>query len=140
MTKEELAAKLNGREYGSEITKAEEAEARASGLVVVFGYSDDNAELRGAIYDEIGCYNGGEFRVSKSGVISINEEDAEVLKRFGVYSQVIAKGTLIQAVWHDNGPAAWTYETKMPNASFEIMEEGSIYCHGIVFSIDDLPQ
>ena len=41
MTKEELAATLNGREYNHEITKEEEAEARENGLVVIFGASDD---------------------------------------------------------------------------------------------------
>ena len=37
MTKEELAAKLNGRPYYSEMTDDEVAEANAAGLVVVFG-------------------------------------------------------------------------------------------------------
>lgn len=50
---------LNGREYGDEITREEEAMAKAHGLVVVFGYSDDNMEFCGAITDEVGCYDGG---------------------------------------------------------------------------------
>ena len=56
MTMETLAAILDGREIGSEITKAEADQAKAAGLVVVFGASDDLMEFRGAIYDEIGCY------------------------------------------------------------------------------------
>ena len=52
MTKEELAAKLNGREYLHEMTKEEEREARASGLVVIFGASYDIMELRGAVTDQ----------------------------------------------------------------------------------------
>ena len=51
MTKEELAAMLNGREYGKEITKAEEEKAKANGLVVIYGYSDDNVELRRHLVD-----------------------------------------------------------------------------------------
>lgn len=39
MTPQEFAALLNGREYGEEITREEEALAKAHGLVVVFGYS-----------------------------------------------------------------------------------------------------
>ena len=39
MTKEELAAKLNGREYGQEITDAESTEAGKAGLLVIFGAS-----------------------------------------------------------------------------------------------------
>ena len=41
MTAKELAELLNGREYGNEITSDEEKLAKESGLVVVFGYSDD---------------------------------------------------------------------------------------------------
>lgn len=54
MTLKEFAKMLDGREYGGEITKEEEALAKELGFVVVFGYSDDNAELRGAIDDETG--------------------------------------------------------------------------------------
>ena len=40
MTKEGLAAKLNGNEYGHEISSELEAGARENSLVVVFGTSD----------------------------------------------------------------------------------------------------
>lgn len=43
MIAKELAQLLNGRQYGKEITQLEEAEAKRSKLVVLFGYSDDNA-------------------------------------------------------------------------------------------------
>ena len=49
-----FAEKLGTRQIGKEITKEEEAEAKAAGLVVVFGYSDDGTEFRGAIRDEAG--------------------------------------------------------------------------------------
>lgn len=55
MNAKEFAAMLNGREYRREITKAEEKEAKAAGLIVAFGASDDNLELRGAVDDEIGA-------------------------------------------------------------------------------------
>lgn len=67
MTKEQLAYLLNGREYTNEITKEEEREAKNSGLLVIFGASDDLIELRGAIYDEVGAINGGEVRIGKNG-------------------------------------------------------------------------
>ena len=41
MTIKEFAGMLNGREYGHEITKKEEALAKKLGYVVVFGASDD---------------------------------------------------------------------------------------------------
>ena len=45
MTAKQLAERLDGREYLSEITPEEEREAEANGLVAVYGYSDDNVEL-----------------------------------------------------------------------------------------------
>ncbi len=59
MNKEELAKRLDGRLIGNEISKEEEAKAQEDGLIVIFGASDDLAEIRGAIYDEVGCYDGG---------------------------------------------------------------------------------
>lgn len=69
MTAKEFAAKLTGREMDAEITKAEELEAEQNGLVVVYGFSDDLVEFRGAIDDEVGCYNGGKILLTKTGVL-----------------------------------------------------------------------
>jgi hypothetical protein len=63
-TKEALARRLNGREYGTEITSDEEAAARKCGLVVAFGAPDDLIEFRGAFNDERDCYEGGEFLIA----------------------------------------------------------------------------
>lgn len=46
MNAKELAGLLNGREYGTELSHAEEVLASNDGLVVVYGRSDDNMELR----------------------------------------------------------------------------------------------
>ena len=52
MTMKEFAKMLSGREYGMELIKDEKRQAADAGLVVAYGYSDDNVELRGAI-DEV---------------------------------------------------------------------------------------
>ena len=109
MTIFEFADGLNDREYLNEITPLEEQRAKELGFVVVFGYSDDNAEFRGAIYDEIGCYNGG--RVYEQGSLYID------------------------AVWC-GGDYCWTYNTNIPHAVFDIYEDGEKYCEGIVFQLD----
>lgn len=140
MSKEQLAALLNGREYGNEITDDEAKAAKAAGLAVVFGYSDDNAELRGAINDEIGRYGGNEFVVNRRGVVMMpTEDETEVLERFNVLKQAIGGGEKIKAKWGCEG-YSWTYETAIPHATFDIMEDGEKFCRGIVFSINDLPQ
>lgn len=143
LTKEELAARLNGREYGSEITKAEEVEAKEAGLVVVFGYSDDNVELRGVINDEIGAYEGVTFRVDSKGILQAWEEfkdNAETEAEFQNYFSRKASGSKeIKAVWCPPGTGmSWAYETEIPHATFDVMEDGEVYCRGIVFAISDI--
>ena len=70
MTLDEVYDILNGREYLNELTDAEEDEMKHSGIVAVFGYSDDNVELRGAVDDELYAFNGRTFFMNKSGVVS----------------------------------------------------------------------
>lgn len=112
MTLEEFAKILDGRSYGNEITKEEEALAKELGFVVVFGYSDDNVELRGAIDDEIGCYEGGLFE----------HEDLPS----GIYAD-----------WcPDDIDCSWAYGTEIPHESFHIFDGDDLYCVGIVCDIN----
>lgn len=112
MTLKEFAKTLDGREYGHEITKEEEILAKELGFVVVFGYSDDNAELRGAIYDEIGCYDGG------------------ILKHDDLPDEIYAD-------WcPDDIDCAWAYGTSIPHETFYIYDNGELYCVGIVCDIN----
>lgn len=111
MTLKEFAQMLDGREYGHEITKEEETLAKELGFVVVFGYSDDNAELRGAINDEIGCFDGG----------VLEHEDLP---------------DVIYAKWCDREiDYAWSYKTSIPHETFRIYEDGEYWCIGIVCDI-----
>lgn len=112
MTLKEFASMLDGREYRSEITPEEEKLAKELGFVVVFGYSDDNAELRGAIDDEIGCYDGG----------VLEHEDLPAT---------------IYADWcPEDMDCAWAYGTSIPHEKFNIYEDGELYCVGIVCDIN----
>lgn len=135
MTKETFAELLTCREYGNEIERHEEQTAKENGLVVVFGYSDDYTEFRGAIYDELGS---GKHEFTKAGVFK-HEDDVEVLEK---YDNPVTFNK-IKAVWNpkdDTGKAfaSWAYETDIPHATFDILDEGMLYCRGIVFSINDL--
>ena len=124
MTAKDLAARLNGREYLNEIMPEEEKEAESNGLVAVFGYSDDNVELAGAISDEIGAFDGVVFYVDKDGNYCVWESDAP---------------NRIQAVWcAPESEAAWTFKTDIPHETFNIYEDGELFCIGIVFAMTDL--
>lgn len=130
---EVLAKKLNNRKYREELTAEEEQWAETNGLVVVFGASDDLMEFRGAIDDEVDCFDGGTFAFTKDGF----KTDAN-----GSY----VGNNVIKAIWCENDTEytkchyAWRYETDIPHFCFDIIEDDTTdpYCQGIVFSVDDL--
>lgn len=138
MTKEHLASLLNGRQYMDEIERQEEADAKKHGLVVVFGYSDDNVEFRGVFNDEFGCYGGGTFYLRKTGIVKdpSQGECKHCAERFERECESAAR---LEAVWGGGDDFAWTYKTDIPHATFEIMDDLEKLCLGIVFSINDLP-
>jgi hypothetical protein len=140
MNAKELAALLTGREYRREITREEEAQAKSAGLVVAFGASDDLLELRGAIHDEAGAYDGGKVRVDHAGVIpsfeDIDRDDEEELRR---YFQRENGGVDVEALWNSEPGYSWVIKPGIPHETFEIVEDGEPFCRGIVFTLADLP-
>lgn len=135
MTKEQLAALLNGREYPMVITDAEAKQAKKDGLVVVSGASDDLCELRGALYDEAGCCDGGILILNRKGFVE-NHSDCECMYcGFKEYTNSLAR---IEAIWDRDG-VSWQYETSIPHATFDIMEDGEVYCRGLVLELAALP-
>jgi len=143
MSPAEFAARLSGREYRREISKAEADEAKAAGLVVIFGASDDLVELRGAIYDEIGANDGTTFRVCGDGLLpewpddcdeGWSEDEAEQYFR-----RKAAGFRKVEAIWSPTDPAcSWAYATDIPHATFDVMDDGELYCRGIVFRLADV--
>lgn len=141
MTPQELAARLHGREYGSEITKAECVEAKAAGLVVVYGYSDDNVELEGAINDEIGASEGATLRITPAGLLPEwpDEGFADEAEAEDYFRKKAAGFQSIEAVWCPEGEGkSWVYRTEIPHATFDVLEDGEVFCTGIVFRLADV--
>lgn len=136
LTKEELAARLNGREIGAEATPQDALQAKNAGLVIVYGASDDLMELEGAITDEVDCYEGGAALLHRGGLLDSHEEcDC----KFCGYEKLSKACAEIEAVWNDKDGYAWSYQTTIPHAAFDILEDGEKYCRGIVFNLADLP-
>jgi hypothetical protein len=127
----EFAKMLDGREMGMEIKSTEENRARELGFVVVYGYSDDNAEFAGAISDEVGCFDGGTIYLDKDGIFENCECECKYSKRAKENCKVI------EAKWCQDG-YSWTYQTDIPHATFVIREEDEAYCRGIVFELKSL--
>lgn len=138
MTAKELAAELSGREYGMEIDRSEEQEAKDAGLVVVYGYSDDNVKLRGAIDEEVGAWDGTTIYVAQTGLLE-NPTCGNAEKCTCPYFAAAKKAAKeIEAVWHNFGGPCWTFETDIPHETFTIFEDGEPFCEGIVFSMEDV--
>ena len=135
MTSKELAKKLNGRQYGKEISASEEKQAKASGLVVLFGASDDLAEFRGAINDETGRCDGRDLFITTAGPMDEHEGCDCTYCGFKAAKKTAVK---ISALWCDEGCYSWTYKTTIPHETFEIMDGSEHYCRGIVFLMSDL--
>lgn len=138
MTPKELAARLNGAEYPfSPSYGGLAAEAKAAGLVIVYGASDDLMEFAGAIDEELGAWEGTTAHVDAQGLLpereSINEDD-ELRRYFGREPNA----RTIEALWAAEPGYSWTYKTDIPHATFEITEDGEPYCRGIVFAMSDV--
>lgn len=136
ITVQEVAALLSGRKYREELTAEEAMILKQRGIVVVFGVSDDLMELRGAIDDEISCWNGGTVKLNGDGLIDRPQcDDCDDCK---YYNDATKGAAVIGAVWCAEEDASWTYETEIKHETFDIIEDGEVYCRGIVFYLCDV--
>ena len=134
MTPAEAASRLNNCQYGEEGSKELFAQMEAAGLVAVFGASDDLMEFRGAIYDEVGAYDGTTAYVTRAGLLT-NDCDSDSCPHFAKAQKA---ATPIHALWDDGG-YSWRYETEIPVVRFVVVEDEEEYCEGIVFALADVP-
>lgn len=133
-----FAEMLNGRTYTEETTEEERAEAMALGIVIVHGYSDDNIEFVGALEYEVGCYDGGTIFLNEEGIF----EECECECKYS--DRAKEKCKVIKALWCPDGSefdnASWAFVTDIPHETFDIVEDGDLFCRGIVFDIKSLEQ
>jgi len=134
-TPEEMAATMDGSEYRDFPTREVRQAAHAAGLVIVYGASDDLIEFEGAVSDELGCFEGGSFMFDAEGLLVRDEDDTdEEIARY-VLRFVYARE--IRANWDPGDGYSWTYTTDIPHATFDVMEDGEVYCRGMVFRLSD---
>lgn len=140
VTPASIAAKLHGLEYPLHIPKEVTAEAKAAGIVIVYGASDDLMEFDGAFRDEVGAEDGTTAKVDAKGVLPSWESASEDEDAAADYMQRKPKTRDIQALWSPSEPegASWAYKTDIPHVTFDVMEDGEIYCRGIVFALANI--
>lgn len=130
----ELAAQLNGVEIGEESQRIPK-DAKERGLVVVYGASDDLMAFRGAIYDEVSCYEGGIVYVKGEEVFDEGYFDCGCQWAEKAKANAKANAKTIEAIWADVDEYSWAYRTDIPHVGFDVMEDGEKYCRGIVFDL-----
>jgi hypothetical protein len=137
---EKWAKTLHGREYGAEISRTEVAQAKADGVLIIFGYSDDNIEFRGIVDEEVGAWYHTKIRLDKSGepLPQGFDDDKEVLDKYGLLPAVEARyPNVIDAEWDSHG-YSWWITSSLPQHEFDILEDGEKFCRGIVINREDL--
>ena len=115
MSIKEFAKKINGFEYPARELCKISNEAKEMGFVIIYGMSDDLLEMRGIIDDEIGGCDGIKTKVGTAGV-------------------------KVNAVWcpaHKPG-TSWEILVDCPHEKFNIMEDGDVYCVGVVIHKEHL--
>lgn len=119
---------LDGNQYGDEGSRELFAQMAKAGLVAVFGHSDDLMEFRGAIDDEVSCYDGCTAYITRD--VLLENPCSKAMRAAGV-----------MAIWRpDNDPSlSWGYITDIPCETFLIEEGDQAYCRGIVFALADVP-
>lgn len=109
--------------------------AKDNGLVIVYGYSDDNIEIEGALREEIGAYDGGTVFFYKGEVLL--ECDDPCTHCEDDNKKNVAKR--VEGHWNQDG-YSWVMEAHddIKGYPFDIMEDDEKFCKGLVFDIKDI--
>lgn len=138
VTAQKIADALNGIEYPVHRHVLNELlqQAKAAGLVIIYGASDDLMEFAGAIADEVGAYEGCTVYLNDNGLLQNECEDDDC----PYFKKVRASAATIEAEWapEDEPDLSWRYKTDIPHVTFNVMEDGVVYCRGIVFALADV--
>lgn len=144
INKEQLAEILNGRQYRNEMTKEEEKLAKENGLLVCFGASDDLLEFRGIVYNEVEAYDGGTaLLVRKKGdkIDVIGEDDLKEVEEIMDDKELVFDLPKVEVVaeWRpDDLKCYWRIKSDLPHSTFDIMDDGELYCRGIIIDKSDI--
>lgn len=132
LTKEALATRINGREYLEETTREDLSAAKAAGLVIAYGASDDLLEVSGAWNDEFGAWEGTEIEFT-DGLLVPTDEEFKTMSKFGVHLPAVH---WLKAEWcpEDEPGLSWRITCSLPSAPFMIYEDGEPFCRGVVFA------
>lgn len=139
MNKQEIAAKLNGTQYG-EIDPELVTIAREHNLVIITGSSDDIICVEGAIDDE---FSEGKIVFAKAGEKVILEDDGDEftgrhMRNDGALQLDDDSEITKNVVEGEFGQNGWEFKTELPHEKFEMFDGGELYGQGIVIDLNEL--
>ena len=143
MIEKKIAEMLDKCEYGEEnhIKRTEGEQktvaeyAKEHDAVIVFGASDDLMVFRGAIDTEIEAYGEVRIWLDTKGIL----ENKCVNDECPYFEKERANATIfIDAEWCKGDIYSWTYSTNIAHEEFDVLEEGTMYCRGIAFTMKAL--
>ena len=131
LTKEQMARSISGNQYLQEISPLDRIIAKNSGLLIIYGASDDITVFDGVIMDEAGAYDGENHKILSNG---------DIFNRDDLHDQIVSKGyrvpqTKINVTAEfapDDVECTWRITTDVPFAPFNIFEDDDLYCIGAV--------
>lgn len=135
VTAEEFAALIDGNQYLQETSKEQSQLAFGSGLMVIYGYSDDGLCVDGVGAEQYGAWEGGEFKFCKDGTCFCDgwEHHEEALKR-GYMPPTPC--LTVNAEWCPSDfEGSWRISPDCPHATFKIMEDDDLFCVGAVIDM-----
>ena len=160
----DLAKLLDGNEDGNELENSYninvEEICKDRNWLIVFPYSDDNVELRGAYNDELGAYDGTILRFVKAGdfymdeddeecyhkatknmFVTINEQEINEIKK-SIGNWLDYNGLVIEALWEPDGlpDYAWAYHAlgNVDYAEFNILSDGEPWARCLIIDLNNI--
>ena len=138
VSKEEMARMLDGYEYECEYELPVNMckIARDSGLVIVYGEPNDDSLiiLEGAVRGEADLWRGGSIAFDGEAITEYQRDDY-----YPNFENIIDGWPHIESIYSDlPGEPTWVYDTDIPCSRFNLMENGAVYCVGIVFHVNDI--
>lgn len=108
-------------------------------MLIVFGCSDDNVELRGVIHDEVSAWDGTKFKIDAEGPLPNWKQiqDGDESEAEAYFERKRKASVAIMAEWSAGG-YSWFISATCPFEPFDIMEDGDEFCRGIVIDAKQL--
>lgn len=119
-----LGIRLKGNEVPYDIIKL----AKANNYLIFFGHSDNTIEICSCRYYEFDAYKSTTLYITHNCVYHENEvHPTAAYPVHARFTEQSRKSTVM-----------WSFTTDIPHETFNIMENGELYCRGIVIDLNNL--